>query len=65
MEEVHFEDDKFHGTRKYFYSNGQLWIEQVYKKGLFWTVVSNFNEKCEHRDAGTLRDGQWHHHLLQ
>lgn len=57
MEEVHFEDDKFHGTRKYFYPNGQLWIEQVYNKGLSWTVISNFNAKGERRDAGSLREG--------
>jgi antitoxin component YwqK of YwqJK toxin-antitoxin module len=56
-EEVNFNNDKFHGTRKYFYPNGHLWIEQVFKDGLDWEIVANYTEDGKRRDAGTLKNG--------
>jgi antitoxin component YwqK of YwqJK toxin-antitoxin module len=57
QEVAEFKDDVFDGVRKYFYPNGQVWIEQVYKQGKSWTVVANYTEDGQKRDAGTLRNG--------
>ena len=56
-EVAEFRDAKFHGLRKYYYPNGQLWIEQIYKEGKSWTVVANYTESGQKRDAGTLKNG--------
>jgi antitoxin component YwqK of YwqJK toxin-antitoxin module len=57
QEVAEFKDGKFNGVRKYFYPNGQLWIEQTYRNGKSWTVVANYTDKGQKRDAGTLHDG--------
>jgi antitoxin component YwqK of YwqJK toxin-antitoxin module len=56
-EEAVFKNAQFDGTRKYYFPNGQLWIEQIYKAGKPWTVVANYTDKGQKRDAGTLKDG--------
>ena len=57
QEYAEFKNGSFDGVRKYFYPNGQVWIEQIYKAGKSWTVVANYTEKGQRRDAGSLRDG--------
>lgn len=57
MEVAQFKDGEFNGLRKYYHPNGQLWIEQLYKEGKSWTVVANYTEKGQRRDAGTLKNG--------
>lgn len=56
-EVVEFKDGNFNGVRKYFYPNGKLWIEQIYKNGKSWTVVGNYTDKGQKREAGTLYNG--------
>jgi antitoxin component YwqK of YwqJK toxin-antitoxin module len=56
-ETAEFKDGLFNGVRKYFYPNGQLWIEQIYRNGKSWTVVANYTDKGQKRDAGTLHEG--------
>lgn len=57
MEVAQFKNGEFDGVRKYYYPNGQLWIEQIYKEGKSWTVVANYTETGQKRDAGTLKNG--------
>ncbi len=57
LEVTQFKNGEFHGVRKYYYPNGQLWIEQIYKEGKSWTVVANYTDKGQKRDAGTLKNG--------
>lgn len=57
QEEVDFKNGKMDGIRKYYHPNGQLWIEEIYKDGKNWTVISNYTDKGQKRDAGTLKNG--------
>lgn len=57
QEEIFFTNGELDKTRKYYHPNGQLWIEQEYKIGLHWNVISNYDEKGNKRDAGTLKNG--------
>lgn len=57
QETMDFRNGIADGTRKYFYPNGQVWIEQEYKNGKPWSVVANYTDKGQKRDAGTLNDG--------
>ncbi len=57
LEITELKNGDFNGTRKYFYPNGQLWIEQIYKDGKSWTVIANYTDKGQKRDAGTLKNG--------
>lgn len=45
------------GIYKYYYENGQFWIEKEYKDGLFMNVMCNFDEFGKLRDFGILKDG--------
>lgn len=56
-EEVSFSNNKFNGTRKYYHPNGQLWIEEIYKDGMHWTVIANYDAKGNKRNPGTLKEG--------
>ncbi len=56
-EEVTLVNGKFDKIRKYYHPNGQLWIEQEYLNGLPWTVIANYDEKGNRRNAGSLKDG--------
>lgn len=48
---------KYSGTAKLYHSNGQLWTEKIYKNGLLWSVLSNYDKKGNQVDKGTLIDG--------
>lgn len=45
------------GTYKYYYDNGQLWIERTYEKGKAKDVISNFDKTGKARDKGNLMNG--------
>ena len=47
----------FNGNRKYFYPNGQIWIEEIYKNGRHWTVLGNYSKNGKPRNAGSLKNG--------
>ncbi|RYY66493.1 MAG: hypothetical protein EOO12_04080 [Chitinophagaceae bacterium] len=52
-----FYHEQFNGTRRYFYPNGQLWIEEEYRNGLHWNIVGNWDAQGKRRDGGTLKGG--------
>ena len=56
-EEVTLQNGKLHKIRKYYYPNGKLWIEQEYNQGLPWTVIANYDDKGNKKNAGTLKNG--------
>ena len=45
------------GSYKYYYSNGQLWVEKEYSNGLLINIVGSYDQKGKPRDKGTLKDG--------
>ncbi|PXX25708.1 S1C family serine protease [Arenibacter sp. ARW7G5Y1] len=49
---------KFSGKYTFYYPNGGLWSERIYKDGLPWTVLSNYNSKGKTQDKGTLHEGE-------
>ena len=57
MDELMLVNGRPDGTRKYYYPSGKLWVESVMKNGRPWTVIANFTEGGNKRDAGTLKDG--------
>ena len=52
-----FLNGQFNDTLKYYYPNGVLWTEEIFKNGLDWTVLNNFDSTSKTRDAGTLKNG--------
>lgn len=57
MSTANFVNDQFNDTLKYYYPNGVLWTEEIFKNGLDWTVLNNFDSTGKPRDAGTLKNG--------
>jgi antitoxin component YwqK of YwqJK toxin-antitoxin module len=57
QEYAEFKEDAFHGIRRYYYENGQVWIEQTYKDGKNWSVEGNYTITGVRRNPGTLKDG--------
>jgi len=47
----------FNGVYTYKYSNGKLWSEVLYKNGLPWTVLSNFDISGKPQEKGSLLNG--------
>jgi hypothetical protein len=47
----------YNGVFSYKYRNGKLWSEVLYKNGLPWTVMSNFDINGKPQEKGTLLDG--------
>jgi len=48
---------KYSGKYTYYYPNGKLWSEVIFKDGLQWTVISNFDKNGIPQEKGTLLDG--------
>jgi antitoxin component YwqK of YwqJK toxin-antitoxin module len=44
-------------SKKYYFPSGKIWIEQELKNGKPWTVIANYTENGQKRDAGTLKEG--------
>ena len=57
QEELLFVNGLHHGRRRYFYPNGQVWIEQEMRDGKAWDVIANYTITGQKRDAGTLQNG--------
>ncbi|MDA3613782.1 toxin-antitoxin system YwqK family antitoxin [Polluticaenibacter yanchengensis] len=56
-DEVNLENGVPNGIRRYYYPSGKIWIEQEMKMGKPWTVIANYTENGQKRNAGTLREG--------
>lgn len=41
---------------RYFYSNGNIWTEEIYKEGKHWTVIANY-DAGKKRNPNTLKKG--------
>lgn len=52
-----YSNNELNGTFEYYHTNGQIWTQRIYKNGLPWTVISNFNRNGKKRPAGTLKNG--------
>lgn len=49
---------KYNGEYTFYYPNGNIWSKRVYKDGLPWTVLSNFDCNGKPQDMGDLKDGE-------
>ncbi|MDT7827994.1 trypsin-like peptidase domain-containing protein [Pricia sp. S334] len=47
----------FNGLYKFYYPNGKLWSERIYKNGIPWRVISNYSPEGESQEKGTLKNG--------
>tara|TARA_R110000796_G_scaffold63858_1_gene147658 strand:+ start:6216 stop:7322 length:1107 start_codon:yes stop_codon:yes gene_type:complete len=47
----------FNGRYVFYYSNGNIWSERLYKNGFPWTVISNYDPKGNTQEMGTLKNG--------
>ena len=54
---AHFKNGLLEGLSTYYYPDGKPWIEEIYKNGMKWTVVANYDSKGNKRDPGTLKEG--------
>jgi hypothetical protein len=45
------------GTKSINYNDGKIWSERVYRNGVPWTVLSNFNNEGKPQEKGSLKDG--------
>lgn len=49
---------KYNGEYTFYYPDGKIWSKRIYKDGLPWNVLSNYNSEGESQDKGTLMDGE-------
>ncbi len=49
---------KYSGEYVFYYSNGNIWSKRIYKNGLPWTVMSNFDLNGNPQEKGTLKNGE-------
>jgi antitoxin component YwqK of YwqJK toxin-antitoxin module len=56
-DEVILENGVPNGLRRYYYPTGKIWIESEMKNGQPWTVIANYTESGQKRDAGNLKEG--------
>lgn len=49
---------KYNGEYTFYYPDGKEWSKRIYKDGLPWNILSNYNFEGEHQDKGTLKDGE-------
>ncbi|MCK4560318.1 MAG: hypothetical protein KAV45_11075 [Calditrichia bacterium] len=47
----------YSGTLSIDYESGNVWSERIYRNGVPWTVLSNFNEDGKPQEKGSLKDG--------
>ncbi|WP_282053402.1 trypsin-like peptidase domain-containing protein [Maribacter luteus] len=49
---------KYSGEYTFYYPNGKLWSKRIYKDGLPWTVLSNYDLNGKPQEKGTLKEGE-------
>ncbi|MEP1488469.1 MAG: hypothetical protein ABJK28_08575 [Algibacter sp.] len=49
---------KYSGEYVFYYPNGNVWSKRIYKNGLPWKVISNFDPNGTPQEKGTLKDGK-------
>lgn len=49
---------KYNGEYTFYYPDGKVWSKRIYKDGLPWNILSNYNIKGEPQEKGTLKDGE-------
>jgi outer membrane protein assembly factor BamB len=54
---AHVIDKKYEGLATFYHQNGLLWSERIYKNGIPFTVLSNYNPFDEAVEKGTLFEG--------
>jgi antitoxin component YwqK of YwqJK toxin-antitoxin module len=50
-------ENKTNGNYKFYFDNGQLCFEAIYKNGKLMEVISNFTKDGKMNDPGTLKNG--------
>ena len=45
------------GSYYYYHINGQLWTERIYKSGLLWEIISNYDKNGNAIDHGDIVEG--------
>ena len=53
----HLKDGRLEGLTVFYHSNGELWSERIYKGGIPFSVISNYNSFGDSMKKGTLQDG--------
>jgi hypothetical protein len=54
---AHVINSKMEGLASFFYTNGFLWSEKIYKNNIPYTVISSYNQFDELVEKGTLFEG--------
>lgn len=54
---AHLKDNQYEGLSVFYHPNGILWSERIYKNGMPFTVLSNYNRFDEAVEKGTLLGG--------
>lgn len=49
---------KYSGEYTFYYPNGKIWSKRIYKDGLPWSVLSNYDSDGKIQDKGTLMEGE-------
>ena len=47
----------YEGIYRYYYENGQLWVEKEYRNERLWNIAGSYDSKGKSKDTGTLKDG--------
>jgi len=53
----HLKDGKYEGLMTFYHKNGQLWSERIYKNGIPFTVLSNYDIDGNPIEKGDLKEG--------
>lgn len=53
----HYKNSKYEGLMIFYHQNGKLWSERIYKNGISYSVLSNYNSDGTPVEKGTLKEG--------
>lgn len=54
---------KFNGEYTFYYPDGKIWSKRIYKDGLPWSIISNFNSEGKPQEKGTLIEGEGEYYV--
>ncbi|GAA3622913.1 trypsin-like peptidase domain-containing protein [Flavivirga jejuensis] len=54
---------KYNGEYTYYYPNGKIWSKRIYKDGLPWSILSNFDSNGKPQNKGTLKEGEGNYYV--